>query len=309
MTDQPRKTILLVSGLSGAGKTTALKTLEDIGWEVADNLPLMLLDRLLDMPLPKDAQERPLALGIDTRTRGFDAAGIVRRIKTLRENAGLDIETLFLDCSGSELERRFSETRRRHPLAIDRPATDGIARERELTEPLRRWATHIIDTTSFNSNGLQQEIRARFSLDKLSEPVLTVLSFGFSRGLPRNADLVFDMRFLRNPHWESALRPRTGLDPDVAAYIAEDPAYETAVGQIEQLLLTLLPRYAGEGKAYVTVAFGCTGGRHRSVHVADRVATALRRAGFSPTVSHRNMESAPQDALEKRDAGGPEPKL
>jgi len=178
-----------------------------------------------------------------------------------------------------------------------------------LTEPLRRWATHIIDTTSFNSNGLQQEIRARFSLDKLSEPVLTVLSFGFSRGLPRNADLVFDMRFLRNPHWESALRPRTGLDPDVAAYIAEDPAYETAVGQIEQLLLTLLPRYAGEGKAYVTVAFGCTGGRHRSVHVADRVATALRRAGFSPTVSHRNMESAPQDALEKRDAGGPEPKL
>lgn len=309
MTDQPRKIILLVSGLSGAGKTTALKTLEDIGWEVADNLPLMLLDRLLDMPLPKDAQERPLALGIDTRTRGFDAAGIVRRIKTLRENAGLDIETLFLDCSGSELERRFSETRRRHPLAIDRPATDGIARERELTEPLRRWATHIIDTTSFNSNGLQQEIRARFSLDKLSEPVLTVLSFGFSRGLPRNADLVFDMRFLRNPHWESGLRPRTGLDPDVAAYIAQDPAYETAVGQIEQLLLTLLPRYAGEGKAYVTVAFGCTGGRHRSVHVADRVATALRRAGFSPTVSHRNMESAPQDALEKRDAGGQEPKL
>ncbi|HEX7781881.1 MAG TPA: RNase adapter RapZ [Sphingobium sp.] len=309
MSEQLRKTILLVSGLSGAGKTTALKTLEDIGWEVADNLPLMLLDRLLDMPLPKDAQERPLALGIDTRTRGFDAAGIVRRIKMLRENAGLDIETLFLDCSGSELERRFSETRRRHPLAIDRPATDGIARERELTEPLRRWATHIIDTTSFNSNGLQQEIRARFSLDKLSEPVLTVLSFGFSRGLPRNADLVFDMRFLRNPHWEPALRPRTGLDPDVAAYIAEDPAYETAVGQIEQLLLTLLPRYAGEGKAYVTVAFGCTGGRHRSVHVADRVSATLRRAGFSPTVSHRNMESAPQDALEKRDAGGPEPKL
>ncbi|QUT04222.1 RNase adapter RapZ [Sphingobium phenoxybenzoativorans] len=309
MTDQPRKTILLVSGLSGAGKTTALKTLEDIGWEVADNLPLLLLDRLLDMPLPKDAQERPLALGIDARTRGFDAAAIVRRIKTLREDHGLDVETLFLDCSGSELERRFSETRRRHPLAVDRPATDGIARDRELTEPLRRWATHVIDTTTFNSNGLQQEIRARFSLDKLSEPVLTVISFGFSRGLPRNADLVFDMRFLRNPHWVPDLRPKTGRDPDVAAYIAGDPAYEAAVGQIEQLLLTLLPRYAGEGKAYVTVAFGCTGGRHRSVHVAERVAAALRREGFSPTVSHRNMESAPQDALEKRRAGGPEPKL
>lgn len=308
--ERARKTILLVSGLSGAGKTTALKTLEDMGWEVVDNLPLLLLDRLLDTPLAQgqDAEDRPLALGIDARTRGFDAGGIVRRIKTLREEHGLDVETLFLDCSGSELERRFSETRRRHPLALDRPAADGIARERELIEPLRRWATHVIDTTSFNSNELQQELRGRFSLDKLSEPVLTVMSFGFSRGLPRNADLVFDMRFLRNPHWVPELRPKTGLDPDVAAYVAGDPAYETAVSQIEALLLTLLPRYAGEGKAYVTVAFGCTGGRHRSVHVADRVGGALRRAGFSPTVSHRNMESVPQDALEKRRAGAPGPK-
>jgi UPF0042 nucleotide-binding protein len=312
MTEGMRKSILLVSGLSGAGKSTALKTLEDMGWEVVDNLPLVLLDRLLETPLAKGqeaGEDRPLALGIDTRTRGFDAAGIVRRIKSLREEHGRDIETLFLDCSGTELERRYSETRRRHPLALDRPAADGIARERELTEPLRRWATHVIDTTSFNSNGLQQEIRSRFSLDRLSAPVLTVLSFGFSRGLPRNADLVFDMRFLRNPHWVPELRPHTGLAPDVAAYVAGDPAYDTAVGQIEALLLTLLPRYAEEGKAYVTIAFGCTGGRHRSVHVAERVAMTLRREGFSPTVSHRNMESAPQDALEKRRAGGPEPKL
>jgi UPF0042 nucleotide-binding protein len=310
MSEAVRKTILLVSGLSGAGKTTTLKTLEDMGWEVVDNLPLVLLDRLLETPLAQGQDEggRPLALGIDARTRAFDAAGIVRRIKTLREDHGLDVETLYLDCSGSELERRFSETRRRHPLAMDRPASDGIARERELTEPLRRWATQVIDTTSFTSNGLQQEIRGRFSLDKLSEPVLTILSFGFSRGLPRNADLVFDMRFLRNPHWVQELRPKTGLDADVGAYIAEDPAYETAVSQIEALLLTLLPRYAGEGKAYITVAFGCTGGRHRSVHVAERVAGALRCAGFSPTVSHRNMESAPQYSLEKRHAGGPEPK-
>lgn len=304
------KSILLVSGLSGAGKTTTLKTLEDIGWEVVDNLPLILLDRLLDTPLPEGhdrGEERPLALGIDTRTRGFDAAAIVQRIKTLRERHGHDVETLFLDCSGAELERRFSETRRRHPLAADRPASDGIARERELTEPLRRWSTQVIDTTSFTTNALQQEIRSRFSIDRLSDPVLTILSFGFSRGLPRNADLVFDMRFLRNPHWVAELRPRTGLDPEVAAYIAADPAYETAVAQIEALLLTLLPRYAEEGKAYVTIAFGCTGGRHRSVHVAQRVGETLRRAGFSPTVSHRNMESAPQDALEKRRQGGPEP--
>lgn len=302
------KTILLVSGLSGAGKSTALKTLEDMGWEAVDNLPLVLLDRLLGTPLPEGhagEDGRPLALGIDARTRGFDAAAIVQRIKALRERHGHDVETLFLDCSGTELERRFAETRRRHPLALDRPAADGIARERELTEPLRRWAAHVIDTTSFTSNALQQEIRARFSREGLSEPILTILSFGFSRGVPRNADLMFDMRFLRNPHWDDELRPMTGLDPKVAAYIQDDPAYEAAVGKIEDLLVTLLPRYAEGGKAYITVAFGCTGGRHRSVHVADRVAKHLQGAGFSPTLLHRNIESAPQDSLEKRRPGGP----
>jgi UPF0042 nucleotide-binding protein len=302
------KTILLLSGLSGAGKTTALKTLEDMGWEVVDNLPLLLLDRLLDTPLPAghDAQdERPLALGIDARTRGFDAEAIVQRIKALRQRHGHDIETLFLDCSGAELERRFAETRRRHPLALDRPAADGIARERELTEPLRRWSSQVIDTTGLTTNALQQEIRNRFSREGLSEPVLTILSFGYSRGVPRNADLMFDMRFLRNPHWDDRLRPLTGLDPAVADYIREDPAYEETVSKIEDLLSTLLPRYAEGGKTYITVAFGCTGGKHRSVHVATRVAKYLQAAGFSPTVLHRNIESAPQDSLEKRRPGGP----
>ena len=302
------KTILLVSGLSGAGRTTALKTLEDMGWEVVDNLPLLLLERLLDAPAPAGHEEmgdRPLALGIDARTRGFDANAIAQRINALRTRRGHDVEMLFLDCSGMELERRYAETRRRHPLASDRPAAHGIARERELTEPLRRCATHVIDTTSLTSNALQQEVRNRFSRDRLSAPVLTILSFGYSRGVPLNADLVFDMRFLRNPHWESDLRPKTGLDSDVAAYIAEDPAYEEALGRIEELLAFLIPRYEEGGKSYITIAFGCTGGRHRSVHAAERVAKYLQDAGFSPTVSHRNMESAPQDALEKRETGGP----
>ncbi len=308
MTAPTPKTILLVSGLSGAGKTTALKTLEDMGWEVVDNLPLLLLERLLDTPLPAGhdkVDDRPLALGIDARTRGFDAQAIVQRIKALRTRRGHDVETLFLDCSDMELERRFAETRRRHPLASDRPAAHGLARERELTDPIRRWAEHVIDTTSLTSNGLQQEIRNRFSREGLSAPVLTILSFGFSRGVPLNADLVFDMRFLRNPHWEPDLRPKTGLDAEVAAYVADDPTYEEAVGRIEELLTLLLPRYADSGKSYVTVAFGCTGGRHRSVHVAERVAKYLQDAGFSPTVSHRNMESAPQNRLEKREPGGP----
>ena len=304
MTDQTPKSILLVSGMSGAGKSTVLKTLEDLGWEVVDNLPLVLLDRLMDAPPERDhddgdGRDRPLAIGIDARTRGFNASAIVQRIKHLRDHEDWDIETLYLDCAGTELERRYAETRRRHPLALDRPASDGIARERELTEPLRRWAGQVIDTTAMTSNDLQQEIRHRYGRDPNEQTVLTILSFGYSRGMPRNADLVFDMRYLRNPHWDSALRPKTGQAADVAAYIGEDPAYEETLERIEKLLATLLPRYQAQGKSYVTVAFGCTGGRHRSVHVAERVASYLRRAGFSPTVLHRNMESTPHNALEE----------
>ncbi len=240
MSDPAAPRLLLVTGLSGAGKSTVLKVLEDLGWEVVDNLPLALLDAVIDAPVQRSAANRPIAVGIDSRSRGFKPALLVKRMKELREAGGRDMQTLFLDCAGAELERRFSETRRRHPMA----------------------------------------------------------SFGFARGLPRHADLVFDMRYLRNPHWDAALRPHTGLDPDVAAYIRTDPAYEATVAQIETLLLTLLPRYRAEGKSYVTIAFGCTGGRHRSVHVADRVARTLRAAGHEPTVTHRNLDSAPQDGLE-----------
>lgn len=295
------KNILLVTGMSGAGKSTVLRTLEDLGWEVVDNLPLVLLHSLLDTAPSEvaDGQEaRPLAVGIGTTTRGFDADSIVRRIKKLRQEYGHDVGTLFLECAGSELERRYSETRRRHPLAQDRPASDGIAWERELLGPLREWSNRLIDTTNLSANELQQQIRATFAVDGLGRSVLTITSFGFARGLPRDADLVFDMRFLRNPHWVETLRPGTGKDADVAAYVAEDPAYGQAMAQIEALLLLLLPRYQAEGKSYVTVAFGCTGGRHRSVHVAERMAGRLREEGFSPTVSHRDLRTAPQDSLE-----------
>ncbi|PAL20239.1 RNase adapter RapZ [Sphingopyxis sp. GW247-27LB] len=293
---EPR--LLLITGLSGAGKSTVLKVLEDLGWEVVDNLPLSLLEPLIEAPVKPSEAARPIAVGIDSRSRGFKPSRLVKRIKELREAGGRDIQTLFLDCAGAELERRFSETRRRHPLAEDRPAADGIAREREMMESLRRWAEHVVDTTNYSSNDLQQEIRQRFADVGDDVPSLTVMSFGFARGLPRNADLVFDMRYLRNPHWDAKLRPGTGLDADVSAYIAADPAYEMTVAQIEALLLTLLPRYRAEGKSYVTIAFGCTGGRHRSVHVAERVAQALRIAGHAPNVIHRNLDSAPQDGLE-----------
>jgi UPF0042 nucleotide-binding protein len=298
--------ILLVTGLSGAGKSTALRTLEDLGWEVVDNLPLSLLEDLLETPLGKgNRRRRPLALGVDSRTRDFDANRIVRQIKALASDQRVPVETLYFDCAGSELLRRYSETRRRHPLAPDRPATDGIAAERELMEPLRRWADHVVDTTDTAPNALQQQIRQRFG-EGVQAPTLGVMSFGFARGIPRNADNVFDLRFLRNPYWVDSLRDLTGLDDAVGAYIAADPAYADAVGRIEDLLLALLPRYGEEGKSYVTIAFGCTGGRHRSVHVAERIAARLREAGFSPTVEHRDLASPPREGVEGGRGGKPQ---
>ena len=288
MSEGQHRRLTLVTGMSGAGKSTAVRTLEDLGWEVVDNLPLMLLDRLLDAPAPADGdEERPLAVVIDARTRGFDPARIVARIARRREQ-GDDVGLLFLDCTGAELVRRFSETRRRHPLAPDRPAEDGIARERELLQPLRQAADQLIDTTDLNVHTLAQELRSRFATPEAGV-TLSIMSFGFARGVPRNADLVLDMRFLRNPHWDPELKPMTGLDRPIADYVAADPAYTEALDRIEGLLALLLPRYAAEGKSSVTVAFGCTGGRHRSVHVAETIGRRLRGRGFSPTILHRDL--------------------
>ena len=298
--------ILLVTGLSGAGRTTVLKTLEDLGWEVVDNLPLSLLDRLLSSPSPQGVSDegRPLAIGIDSRTRGFDTRGILRRIAGLREEQQQQVDILFLDAADTVLAQRFSATRRRHPLALDRPAEDGIASEREMLEPLRDAAEHLIDTSELTSNALQQDIRQRFGGPEAVEPTLIVSSFSYARGLPRDADLVLDMRFLRNPHWDEALRPGTGLDADVAAYIAADPAYHPALDQIERLLTLLLPRYEREGKSYITIAFGCTGGRHRSVHAAETIAKRLRAAGFSPTIAHRDLAQEQSGAQEGKPDDG-----
>jgi UPF0042 nucleotide-binding protein len=288
--------VLLVTGLLGAGKTTALKVLEDLGWETIDNFPVRLLGRLIDSP--QGDIRAPLAIGFDSRTRGFSAHQIIERAKKLTGRSDLELTTLFLDCSGQELERRYNETRRRHPMALDMPLTAGIAAERELMEPLRRWADMVISTTELSANDLQQVIREKFSVESDGTMTVTVTSFGFSRGMPPVADLVFDMRFLDNPHWDPMLRPLTGQDAAVADHIRKDPAFAGAFTQIRDLLLTLLPRYAAQGKPYVTIAFGCTGGRHRSVFTAEEIAQALRDAGFSPTLLHRNLSSRAADLVE-----------
>jgi len=294
-----RQRVLLVTGMLGAGKTTALRVLEDLGWEIVDNFPIRMLDAMIDTaPGGADTDPAPLAIGFDSRTRGFNPERVIAQVKALTERRDLEITTLFLDCSSKELERRYNETRRRHVLAGDSPVSTGIRAERELLAPLRRWADLLIDTTEFTSNDLQRVIRERFAASEPGELTVTVSSFGFSRGMPPVADLVFDMRFLDNPHWDPLLRPQTGQDQPVGDYIRKDPAYEEAFTRIRDLLLLLLPRYRAQGKAYVHIAFGCTGGRHRSVFTAEQIAAALRQSGFSPTLLHRNLGSRAADLLE-----------
>ncbi len=289
-----RQRILLVTGMLGAGKSTALRELEDLGWESIDNFPIRLLDRLVG----GEEHRSSLAIGFDCRTRGFVPGEIIEQAKELSGREDVELTTLFLDCAGHELTRRFDETRRRHHLARDLPVPSGIKAERELLAPLRRWADVLIDTTDFTTNDLKQTIRDQFSGMSPHEMTVTVSSFGFSRGLPAAIDLVFDMRFLDNPHWQPGLKELTGLDAPVANYICANPAFQSAFAKILDLLLELLPQYAEQGKSYVNIAFGCTGGRHRSVYTAQTMAEALRQAGFSPTVLHRNLGSRAAELVE-----------
>lgn len=293
----PQQRLLLVTGLSGAGKSTTLAVLEDLGWETIDNFPVRLLKRLVAMP---EEPRGPLAIGFDSRTRGFIPSEIIALVKDLAARDDLALTFLFLDCAGAELERRFNETRRRHPMADGRPVMEGIAAERELLEPLRRWAELMVDTSAMTSNDLQAHVRALFAPDSGNAAMtLTISSFGFARGMPPLADLVFDMRFLDNPHWVAELRELTGRDAAVGDHIIRDPAFADAFARIRDLIMVLLPRYHAQGKPYVHVAFGCTGGRHRSVYTAERMAEDLRAAGFSPTVRHRNLASRTADEIER----------
>jgi UPF0042 nucleotide-binding protein len=285
--------LLLVTGMSGAGKSTVLDALEDMGWDVVDNLPADLLEGFVAGG--GQCRTASAAVGMDVRSRGFDPEHLYELIHSIE---GVQPEILYLDCSEAELSRRFDETRRMHPLAPDRPPEDGIARERRMTFPLRTASDSVLDTTDLSPAELRDELRRRYGGD-LDQPVLTIASFGFARGISRTADLVFDLRFLPNPHWVDELRPLTGNDPEVRDWLEQDPAWGEAIGRIEALLMDWIPRYWAAGKNYVTVAFGCTGGRHRSVAAAVEVAERLRRSGFTPNVRHRDLASPPRDTIER----------
>jgi UPF0042 nucleotide-binding protein len=276
----------MVTGMSGAGRASALRALEDLGYEAVDNLPLYLLDALMATGREEPS---PLALGIDTRTRGFDTATVLSALERLKDDGGFDTHLLFIDADNDVLERRFTETRRRHPMAQERPVADGIAVERRLLAPLKDKASRRIDTTTLAPGQLKNILEAEFSLETGGEMTLFVTSFGFRNGLPREADLVFDARFLNNPHYDPDLRSLTGRDPAVAAFVSADPDYEPFLSGVTDLLDLLLPRYEKEGKSYLTVAVGCTGGKHRSVYTAERLAAWLDGRGYRARIRHRDI--------------------
>lgn len=282
----PRPRVVIVTGMSGAGRSTALKMLEDIGYEAVDNLPLALIQ-----PLIRDTTlTHPLAVGIDVRTRGFSTEHFLAALDPLETRDGVALEILFLDCEDELLRRRYTETRRRHPLAGDRRVLDGIRLERHRVSPLRDRADLVIDTSALTPAELKRLLQGKFALDAAPGVSLFVRSFSYRHGIPRDADLVFDVRFLKNPHYMPELRPLTGLDPGVGAYIADDPDFQLFFDRLLQLLLPLLPRYDREGKSYLTIAVGCTGGRHRSVFVAEKLAEALRREGQPIEIDHRDID-------------------
>ena len=278
--------LVLVTGPAGAGRGTAIKVLEDIGFEAIDNLPLTLLPRLLEGP----PLARPIALGIDPRNRDFTTDAFLDLVTGLAGRPDLSAEVLYLDCREDVLLRRFSETRRRHPLAPDESPEIGIAREADMLGPLRARADHVVDTTELSPHDLKDELLRWYSTEGIGGLSLSVQSFSYKRGIPTGVDMVLDVRFLRNPHWDPALRPLDGRDPAVAAHMAADPRFAPFLAQLMTLVDFLLPAYQAEGKTYFALAFGCTGGRHRSVALAEKLAETLANKGWRVSIRHRELE-------------------
>ena len=295
---EPVPKIIVVSGPSGAGRSTAINVLEDLGFEAIDNVPLSLIPRLTDGPLT-----RPLAIGIDIRNRDFSVQGVQDTLDGLQANTQIDSQLVFLEANEDALVRRYSETRRRHPLAPDEPAIQGIRREAELLSPLRSRAEFLLDTSDLSPHDLKARLTDWFGEKGAALFGITLQSFSFKRGLPKGSDMTFDCRFLKNPYWEPALRKMTGLDQDVGAHIQTDALAGTFIAKTTDLLLTLLPAFRNEGKSHISIGFGCTGGQHRSVYVTEQVAIALAEQGWQVSKRHRELERAAQTGAPQRVKG------
>ena len=287
--DGDRVRVLLVTGMSGAGRTVALKSLEDIGYEAVDNLPLSLLASLVK---PSISALQPLAIGIDIRTRDFAVGPFLKAIDDLIGSPEIDARLVFLDCEDEVLRRRYSETRHRHPLALDRPLTDGIQHERRLLSPLRDRADLVVDTSEFTLGDLKRVLDGHFSLEASHGLTVFVTSFSYRHGLPPEADIVLDARFLTNPHYIDDLRPLTGQDDEVGNFIVADSDFAGFFRSVTDMLGTLIPRFSAEGKSYLTIAVGCTGGRHRSVFFVEQLASWLGDRGEQVAISHRELKNS-----------------
>lgn len=279
--------LFLVTGMSGAGKSSALNALEDLGFETVDNLPVYLLEAALRGGGP----DRPLAVGMDVRTRDFDSAGLLAELEGVGGQTKVELTLIFLECDDDILVRRYTETRRPHPLDADLPVGSAIEFERRLVAPLKAAANEMIDTSTMTTADLKRSIENTYGNDGNRQMHIHLVSFGYRHGLPREADLVFDVRFLRNPHYVSALREKTGLDKEVGDYVTEDSDFESFMENFRTLLVPLLLRYRDEGKSYLTIAIGCTGGHHRSVFVVEEISGWLATYGYGCDQRHRDIET------------------
>ncbi len=278
--------LVLVTGPAGAGRTTGIRVLEDLGYEAIDNMPIRLLPRLFDGA----SAETRMALGIDTRNRDFSTAVFWETLEALRAAQSVSATVLYLDCRAEVLLRRFSETRRRHPLAPAESPGEGIKRDFEKLAPIRDRADVLIDTSELNIHQLRAEIERWFAPNVTSPLALSVESFSYKRGLPQGVDMIFDCRFLNNPHWQPDLRPLDGRDPPVADYVRSDSRFQPFFDRVVDLTQSLLPAYVEEGKSHLSIGFGCTGGQHRSVMLTETLAMALAEEGWQVSIRHRELE-------------------
>jgi UPF0042 nucleotide-binding protein len=277
--------LVIITGMSGSGKASALKAFEDLGYYCVDNLPVDLIRRFAELAV-QSTEIRRTALVVDIRegSKLEKLPEIVRAVKR-----AIPTMVVFLEASDASLIRRFSETRRPHPFGADAPVRASLAAERRRLKPIRAIADLVIDTSRFNVHELRAHLTERFQKKSTDKNILvSCVSFGFKHGVPEDADLVFDVRFLPNPHFVPEFRPLTGRHPRVAKYIRSFPQTEEFIKRISELLVYLLPHYVQEGKSYLTIAFGCTGGQHRSVMIAEDVGKALRKAGYRIKIVHRD---------------------
>lgn len=284
---RPAPLILIVIGMSGAGRTTAIHALEDLGYEALDNFPLSLIGALIE---PVVGTPAPIAIGIETRTRGFSVRALTETVDKIRLQWRAGIVLLFLDCADEVLIARFSQTRRRHPLAPAEDPATGIARERDVLQEVRERADAVIDTTGMSPHELKAELELRFALDRSAGLSVAVKSFSYKRGTPAGADMVMDCRFLDNPYWHAELRALDGTDPRIQGFVRDDPLYREFYDRLVDMMTMLLPAYRAEGKAHFTIALGCTGGRHRSVTVAEQLAKDLAARGWPVSLRHPELE-------------------